>query len=221
MNGDSDSGTSAEYSNSNRPALEPYKDEERLHELYHQRGWSQYQIADHFNVTQQTVSYWMNQLGIETKEPNKSISRSIREDGKVQYHVPDGDGGRSRFYRHQLVCLLAEDEDGSWHVEDPFDVIGRDGELVVHHGMNCLVALDVPENLEAMTPEEHVRGHAGGAIVYHPEVVLAEMFDDYDGEPDQAAVRVADTLDDWQSKSARIRGWESRFTEAEDEGLAD
>lgn len=213
MNGDSESGTSAECSNSNRPALEPYKDEELLRELYHDEGLSQYQIANRFDITQQTVSYWMDKLGIDARPPmderEKSIARSVDEDAKILYQVPDGEGGWFPFYRHQLVALLAEDEDGSWHVEDPFELISvMDNEVVVHHSM-AFLSIDTPQNLEVMGQAEHVRGHAGGAIVHHPRVVLRELFREEPTEERKQAIRSKM----WRRRFEQTAG-ESRFGES-------
>jgi transcriptional regulator with XRE-family HTH domain len=195
MHGDNESSTSGADSDSNSNYnLEPYKSEDVLRELYHGEGLSQQQIAERFDVRRQTIKYWMDKYEIKARLPmderNPSISRTVREGGRVQYHVPDGDGGQFRFYRHQLVALLAEDEDGSWHVENPFDIISEEkSELVIHHYMNAPILIDIPENLEAMSQREHVKGHAGGAIVHHPRVVLRELFHDEMSEERKRAMR--------------------------------
>ena len=221
MNGDSNSSMSAECSDSNSNleyGPEPYKDPETLQELYHEREYSQSQIADQFNVTQQTICYWFDRFDIESRPPmherDPSISVTCREDGKVQFKVPDSDGGRIYFYRHQLVALLAEDEEGEWQY-GLGDVFADDTH--VHHEMISGLSIDISCNLSVLGDGEHIRLHVGGGGESHVEEVLAEMFDDYDGEPDQAAIRLAEELDDWQSKSARIRAWQSRSYESEGE----
>jgi len=45
-----------------------YKDAEWLHEQYHEKELSQYEIADKCNVSQGTVRYWMEKHGIERRE---------------------------------------------------------------------------------------------------------------------------------------------------------
>jgi len=214
MYGDNESDTSGADSDTNSNleyGPEPYKDPEILRELYHDKGWSQHQIADHFDITQQTISYWFAEMEIESRLPmherDPSISVTRREDGKVQHHVPDGDGGRFRFYRHQLVALLAEDEDGSWHIENPFDIISDErNELVIHHSMNAPVPIDIPENLEAMSQREHVEGHAGGAIVHHPRVVFYELFHE--------------EMSEGRKRAMKSHMWGRRFS-AESAGIAD
>ena len=211
MQGDSESGTGQKRSDSNNYNLEPYKNEDTLRELYHGNGLSQQQIAERFDVRKQTIKYWMDSFEIEARLPmderNPSISRSVREDGRVQYHVPDGDGDQFRFYRHQLVALLAEDGYGEWHIKDPFDIISKEkNELVIHHSMNAPVPIDIPENLEAMGQREHIKGHAGGAIVHHPRVVLRELFHE--------------EISEERKRAMQSRMWGRRFN-AESEGTAD
>lgn len=172
---------------------EPWKDPAILEKLYWMRGLSQGQIGDHFDIRQQTVCYWMDKLDVETEPPmherNPSISRSVREDGKVQFLAPaddgdgDGESDRVHFYRHQMVALLATDADGDWEYVHT-DIFGKNASLVVHHEMNSPVGVDVPANLSALTAREHVYAHAGGVGVSHVEAVLGGIFEDYDGEPD-------------------------------------
>jgi len=145
--------------------------------LYHDLQWSQREIADFYEVEQPTISRAMNDVGIETRQPmhlrSPSISKSTREDGKVQYHVPDGDGGRQRFYRHQLVGLLSTEASGNWAFT-PSEVFADDTHI--HHEMASPLALDIPQNLDVITSREHVQLHASGGVK-HPELVLAEVFE--------------------------------------------
>lgn len=154
---------------------EPYEIAENLRGLYHERDWSQGEIADFYDVDQSTISRAMNDADIETRPPmhqrTPSISKSVREDGTTQYHVPDGDGGRDRVYRHQLVALLATDHSGGWAFSS--SEVFAEG-THVHHEMASPVALDIPENLDVLSVREHVQLHASGDTK-HPELILAEM----------------------------------------------
>jgi DNA-binding transcriptional regulator YiaG len=152
-----------------QPAIEPYKRPETLERLYWGEELSQYQIADRFGVSQQTIAYWMEKRGIDTRSPkalgSPSISKTRKDDGKVLYHIPDGEGERGRVYRHQLVALLAFSAS---------EVFADDTH--VHHQMGAPVAVDVAENLDVLGDREHIQLHAGGGGCTHPGRVLTELF---------------------------------------------
>ena len=46
----------------------PYQDKNKLYELYHGKRLSQGEIAERFDVTDVTVSNWMDKLGVPTSE---------------------------------------------------------------------------------------------------------------------------------------------------------
>lgn len=53
------------------PEKEPWKDEDTLHELYHEKDLNQSEIAEHFtqngsSVEPSTISYWFSKFEIET-----------------------------------------------------------------------------------------------------------------------------------------------------------
>jgi len=187
------SGKSESYSRSDNDierstyehGAEPWKDPHALQTLYHQRGYSQQDIADRYDIRQQTVCYWMGKFDIETEPPmhkrEPSISKSELVKDKVQYKVPDGDGGREHFQRHQLVALLCTDVDGEWSYSAD-DIFGRGSH--VHHEMSADIAIDIPENLTVLSPAEHVTVHAGGSIEQRVEATLSELYEEYEGEPD-------------------------------------
>jgi len=52
-----------------------YKDPKVLRTLYWERGWTQQQIGDHFDVTRRTISYWMRKLDIDTRPTPSEGSR--------------------------------------------------------------------------------------------------------------------------------------------------
>jgi len=166
---------------------EPYRDLHVLRVLYHECELSQRQIAEQCGVSQQCIQRWMKKLGVSTRPPshlrNPSICKGEFSSGKVQYQVPDGKGGRSRFYRHQLIALLCEDGDGDW-AYTPSEVFGKDTH--VHHEMAArAVSVDVPQNLAVLSPSEHFRVHGSGgpSTTKRVEATLNEIFDDYAGEP--------------------------------------
>jgi hypothetical protein len=167
--------------------IEPHKDPEVLRYLYHDEELSQAEIGRLCDISQPTVSEWMDKFDIEARPPmderNRSISASRQPREKVQYHIPSGDGETERIYRHQLVALLAEDQSGDWayNVEDIFG-----GDSHIHHEMAAPVAVDIPENLAVVTPREHthIHGSSGPALIDRVEEVLSEIYEGYDGEPD-------------------------------------
>lgn len=166
------------------PRVEPWKNERRLRRLYHDEGLSQSEIAKRFCITQQTVSYWFQKHGIKA-EQEATISKTVRDDGRVLYHVPDGEGGRDPVYRHQLVALLAHDGD---------DVFATDTHI--HHEMGSPAVVDISDNLDVLGEAEHVRLHQGGAGCHHPEVVLKDIQPQANERHDAADGSVAAEGDD-------------------------
>jgi transposase len=53
-----------------RYRAEPYKNPDRLRELYAAQGLSQREIATRFGVSQRTISYWIEQYGIKPRDPS-------------------------------------------------------------------------------------------------------------------------------------------------------
>lgn len=180
-----------------REGREAYENPEKLRTLYHDLEWSQAMIADFWDVDQSTISRVMGRLGIETRPPmherGRSISKSKQAKGKVQIAVPDCDGDYDRFYRHQLVILLATDENGEWEV-GPHEVFAPWS--VVHHSANLPAAVDAPPNLELMGAQEHIEMHAAGYTgVESP--MLATFFKDYEPASD--------------SEMGRLKEWERQI----------
>jgi hypothetical protein len=213
--GDGDRAPSIEQINRStyEYGAEAYCDPEVLRELYQDWGLSQSEIAEECNVTQQCIQKRMAEFGIETRPPmherNPSISKSHHPKGKVQYQVPDGDGGRVTFYRHQLVALLCVDEDGDW-LYTTEDIFG-DG-TVIHHIMRSIVAIDIPLNLAVLTRREHVHAHGDGGkgILHYVESVLSKVYDEYRGEPDQDEIPVPNWLRD-NKKIRKLKKWGGRL----------
>jgi len=163
---------------------EIHRDPRILNVLYHECGLSQRDIARECGVTQQCIQQWMDRFDLETRPPDSekdpSITKSHKKSGKTQYHVPDGQGDRSRFYRHQLIALLCEDGDGDW-AYTPDEVFNNH---VHHEAPTPGPSLDIPENLAVVTVSEHVQAHISDyPSTSHAEETLGEIFDGYDGEP--------------------------------------
>jgi transposase len=53
-----------------------YHDETTLRELYHIRNMTAKEIGEKFDVRQETISYWLDKLNIETRSPKQS--RNLR-----------------------------------------------------------------------------------------------------------------------------------------------
>jgi hypothetical protein len=150
--------------------VEPYHKEEYLRGLYCDEGFTLAEIAESYSdedsqVSKATVSRWMDEHGIETRPPmhlrSPSVSKTVREDGYVQFFIPDGDGGRASLYRHQLVALLATEEGDSWAFSAS-EVFGDSTQI--HHEMASSIALDVPVNLDVVGRREHAHIHAGVGV---------------------------------------------------------
>lgn len=148
---------------------EPYKDPTVLSQLYHEEELSQSDIADEFEISQATVSYWMAELDIDTRPPmnereGTGLHRIVREDGYTQYVASEGDGEKSHVYQHQLVALVEF---------EPSEVF--DPDTHVHHELNAPIPVDIPENLDVVGDREHAHLHGGS---YNPDVedVLTAIF---------------------------------------------
>jgi transcriptional regulator with XRE-family HTH domain len=176
-----------------QPNVQPFHDEQRLRRLYHEEQLSQERIGERFGVSQQTIGYWMAEHGIEARPPmserDRSISVSAQQNGYTQFKVPNFDSDDlddreptyTSLYQHQLVALLASD-DGDWlfSIKDIFH-----GDTHVHHDLNCGAKLDHQDNLDVMTKIEHLQAHSNYDYLVQAEFVLGEIYDEYDGEPDQ------------------------------------
>lgn len=198
-----ESGASEQYSDSNsshQPLAEPWKQRDTLTELYHEQELSQADIASQFDIEQQTVSYWMNELGIETRPPMderspQAVRRNRLSDNKIQYAVRDidvgGDETTTYVYQHQLVALL------EFEPESVFDANTH-----VHHSMGCPIPIDVAANLDVLGAREHTQLHSGGA--WEPQIgeVLSEMRRD-DETDGSVSMR--------QKRQRKLRKWHRRL----------
>lgn len=195
----------------------PYQDPEVLRELYHEREWSQSQIADALNTSQQTISRWMSKLGIEARPPmdqrSLSLSKTHLPKDKIQFFVPNGGGERETLTRHDLVVLLDTEDDGDGWKYSPSEVFGAD----THHRFGAPVAIDIPVNLNVLERADHLQEHERDSTE-RVEEVLGEMFEDYDGEPDPDELEnpYAAKIDNDREKLERLRGWSGRVSASDD-----
>lgn len=58
----------------------PWRDAELLHQLHHERGLEQYEIADELNCTPTTISRWMRRLGVEQRNAVKHSTGGLWQD---------------------------------------------------------------------------------------------------------------------------------------------
>jgi transposase len=102
----------------------PWKDAEKLTELYHTEGLSTYGVADYFDVSQHTIVRQMENKGIERRTENqlKPPYFHTRKSGHEEIQTTVGDTKRSVFV-HQLLAIAQG--------ADPHTVF--DSDTVCHH----------------------------------------------------------------------------------------
>lgn len=198
--------------------VEPYEKAENLQALYHDRGWSQREIADFYDVDQSTISRTMNEVDVETRKPmhlrTPSLSKSVREDGYVRFIIANGDGGQDSLYRHQLVALLATKEGNAWAFSASEVFSPR---TQIHHEMASSIALDVPVNLDVVGAREHVHIHSGTGVTSDDvERVLSEMrewpsengveitYENYREDVDEGSVEMEDSGEDTEASAGTV-----------------
>lgn len=135
----------------------PWQDEETLRELYHERGMSMQEIADHFGgLTWGGIKYWMDKLDIERRNRSDAAKkRWLKEQPSFTTNMQgyevcmtDGEEQKLTVLLHRLLAV---------HKYGFDEVCGMD----VHHKVN-IPWLNTPSNIELMTHEEHVATHSRG-----------------------------------------------------------
>ena len=126
-----------------------YKDKKVLRRLYWDEWLPQSTIAGIFDVDQANISYWMDKVGVPTRndrlsnETHGRYSKKIRENSNGYLVTPAPDS--QYLYIHRLVAVS----------EFGFDEV-KDKE--VHHKNGCPLD-NRPENLEPVTQAEHNKIH--------------------------------------------------------------
>lgn len=159
----------------------PYHDPENLRELYHERGWSQREIADFYDVSQPTISRAMEKAEIESRPPmderkRRGVYRNQRPNGRAQFVVEDYGEHASdetvRFYESNLVALH----------NAPLELVLHD-EMDVDHDLNSPLHINLPENLTVLPSDSHQASHVGTGEIPH-ETLFERLGDPVDEEAD-------------------------------------
>jgi len=147
----------------------PWQERDTLVDLYHGRGLTTREIADELGCTNGTVSKWLDEHGIETRDNwvagVEAAKRANRLERVTLRSLPsgyeywsskewqsDGDGRKSEIvYVHRLLAVA----------KFGFDAVdGAD----VHH-KNGIPWDNRPGNIELLEPEEH--GHLHSMAYHH------------------------------------------------------
>ncbi|WP_136717561.1 hypothetical protein [Halorientalis salina] len=193
-------GSSIDYQRSTfENGAAPWKDPQVLGTLYHEHDLSQSEIADELGTSQPNISNWMDKFNIERDLPmhlrDRSISRSIREDGRVQYQIPNGDGEVVSIYESQIVAL------GFATVETVF----RD-DSEIDHLLHSPLKLNFEENLLARPETDHRKRHSIGKGALPNTKLLTLVY----GEPDGTVPEFFSRLDQWGNWWADIERLDER-----------
>lgn len=133
----------------------PWRDEELMRKLYHEKQMSQQEIADHFDheITQGGVGYCLDELGIEKRSRSEAACLRWRKQlPRLYTHISGyekwSDQSRDKYtavLHHRLLAAAIYGVD---------EVDGK----VVHH-KNEIRWDNRPDNIELMTPAEHAEHH--------------------------------------------------------------
>ncbi|WP_161973239.1 HNH endonuclease [Halostella litorea] len=138
----------------------PYRDEERLRELYHDRGLTTREIADELGCTNGTVSKYLNEFDIDTRPNWKAGVEAAREANRVEkvtlrtlpagyeyWTSKEGEDRTGRIvYVHRLLAVA----------EHGFEAVADSD---VHHS-NHVPWDNRPENIELMDASDHGQYHS-------------------------------------------------------------
>lgn len=119
-----------------------YKDEETLHRLYHDEEMDLSEIAEKFDTTSSTISYWMNKMEIDTTHTSHDNEESVEgrggfsgdAKGKCIYFMACGNkvpGGNNLCCDKCLALARERSRDGK---NCPLDGVGK-GDLLDHMEM--------------------------------------------------------------------------------------
>ena len=118
---------------------QPWKDKDRLEQMYHEKGMSTVEMADKLGCTAGTISYWMNKFNIDTKKPmhERPPCHTYTNSGhEVWRTLVDGD--QLGVYVHRLLAVaefgynMIEDNDVHHKNNIPWDNRYGNLELIEH-----------------------------------------------------------------------------------------
>lgn len=111
----------------------PWRNEDRLREMYHEKGLEQSEIADRWGCSTETISRWMRRLDIETEDHS--------ERQRLQGDFNDEQWLREQYLdEERSIYDIAEDQEVSSDVihnrldEYGIERRGRSESLRIHHG---------------------------------------------------------------------------------------
>jgi hypothetical protein len=128
-----------------------YKDADTLRELYCKKKMSDSEIADLFDVTRGTITYWRDKHGIDGWSPEEYASHrpaSLRTT-TLGYEAWDASTNNETIvcYVHRLLAVA----------EGGLGAIDKDTEI---HHKNGVPWDNRPENIETLNTSDHRRVHA-------------------------------------------------------------
>lgn len=131
----------------------PWKDKERLEELYLDKRMSTTQIADEMDCSRSTIGEWLDKYGIPRRSQGEEIEINAMQNPNICFYMDHGyerivdhcGGGRDTCYVHRLLAVA----------EYGFDAVKNSD---VHH-KNEIKWDNRPENIELMDISEHRRYH--------------------------------------------------------------
>ncbi len=129
-----------------------YRDPDVLEELYHGQELSTREIADRYDISYETVTYWMDKHGIDRRDRKEAAERALST-GHVAYRTnhcgyeewTNSDQSKNRMFVHRLLAIA----------EHGFDAVAG---MDVHH-KNWIKWDNRTENIDVLDPSEHQRRH--------------------------------------------------------------
>lgn len=130
----------------------PHRDADVLIHHYWDEGQTADDVADELGVSQGTISNWLEKTGLGARPRSRVERADFRHDsdGYEVWRVCDPEG-ETFVGVHQLLAVA----DGA----DPAEVWAEDTH--VHH-CTGLQWLNLPDMVEVVGPDEHVRTHVAG-----------------------------------------------------------
>jgi hypothetical protein len=126
--------------------MELYKYEAVLRDLYHEQKMTMAEVGKELECSASTINRWLDKLDIESRGQYEEIrKRPACYYWKNGYEVSSSGFDDNDVYIHRLIAVAKYGVDEVKNME-------------VHH-KNEIRWDNRPENLELMTPEEHMKHH--------------------------------------------------------------